>query len=133
MVSQQLIGLDLGKVRTGVATASTIAKLAQPLRTVPTDELVEQLKKLMSELDVKAIVVGLPRNLNGDDTSQTDWAREWIEQAKSSLPNVPIYWQDEALTSKMAEEAAGKKVTDIDSQAAAIILQDFLDSEENHE
>jgi RNase H-fold protein (predicted Holliday junction resolvase) len=71
----------------------------------------------------------LPRGLNGNETQQTTWVRDFVVNAKRKI-DLPFYWQDEALTSRIAQakKAVHKKVHDIDSLAAAIILQDFLES-----
>lgn len=128
MVAEEIVALDVGTVRTGIARASKLARLAQPLKTVPTDEVIEELRRLSLKSQITKVVVGLPRNLRGDDTQQTEWVRHFVEDAKTQLPKIDFYLQDEALTSVSAQEN-GKKVTDIDAEAARIILQDFLDSE----
>lgn len=129
MDSKDYIGLDVGLQRTGFARASNVAKIAEPLYTIPTPEVVKKLRELVKENDLEAIVVGLPRNLSGEDTKQTQWVRQWVDKAKEEI-DLPFYAQDEALTSKIAEakNLSGKKLQDIDSLAAGIILQDFLNS-----
>lgn len=131
MEANQLLGLDVGLKRTGIARASSVAKIAQPLFSVETDHLMEKLRELMKELGASVIVVGLPRNLSGEDTGQTKWVRDWVVKAKKHI-DAAFYWQDEALTTKTAElsEQSSKKPVDIDAAAAGIILQDFLDSPE---
>ncbi len=131
MDSKQLLGLDVGLKRTGIARASDIARLAEPLMTVPTADILKTLKELIDEYNVGTIVVGLPRSLNGSDTTQTSWVRDWVKHIKGKI-ELPFYWQDEALTSRIAEakKAVYKQKHDIDSLAAAIILQDFLDAPE---
>ncbi len=122
----EILALDIGSKRVGIARASLKARLAQPLNTVKTDEAIEQLKEIIKQNQVKMIVAGLPRNLSGDDTQQTRWVRDWVAIAKTQL-GVPFYWQDEALTSHEVEKQnRGAKVADVDAQAAAIILEDFL-------
>jgi putative Holliday junction resolvase len=129
MNSMELLGLDIGLKRTGIARASSVARLAEPLTTADTEQLLEIIDKLIKENSVEAVVVGLPRNLSGEDTQQTKWVRQWVAQTKPTIP-VPMYWQDEALTSRLAEAEKndGKKNHSTDALAAAIILQDFLDS-----
>ncbi|MDB5160706.1 MAG: Holliday junction resolvase YqgF [Candidatus Saccharibacteria bacterium] len=127
------IGLDVGEIRTGIARASSVARLAEPLKVVPTGEVVPELKKIIEDPGVEAVIVGLPRNLNGDDTAQTAWVRQWLQNARPLLPEIPFYWQDEALTTKIAAEQMGKNITEVDSLAASIILQDFLDAGEESE
>lgn len=128
VVTKEIIGLDLGMRRTGIARASTTAGLPEPLLTVATDKTLETVKRITAGRDIEAIVVGLPRNLSGEDTDQTKWVRQWVKTAKDDLP-ASFFWQDEALTSVVAKtRAASNKSTDIDAEAAAIILQDFLDT-----
>ncbi len=129
MESNEILALDVGTVRTGIARGSTFARLAEPLMSVETAKLFDCLEKLIKEYEVGVVVIGLPRNLNGDDTDQTRWVRTWATDAKKHL-RLPFYWQDEALTTQQAEAHSDNKGHDIDSKAAAIILQDFLDSKE---
>ena len=125
MEAKDIIGLDIGQKHTGVARASSIAKLAEPLKTVSTKDLEAELSELSEQRGFEAIVAGLPRNLSGDDTKQTEWVRARIEHLKRAI-KLPIYWQDEALTSKTAADHH-----DEHAQAAASILQDFLDAPES--
>lgn len=129
MKASEMIGLDVGMKRTGIARASNVARLAEPMESVPTEELIGRLEQLVKEKAVEAVVVGLPRNLKGDDTEQTRWVRNWAKSARAKV-KASFYWQDEALTSRLAEVQLKKsgKVHDVDSLAAAMILQDFLDS-----
>jgi putative Holliday junction resolvase len=129
--AKQFLGLDVGLKRTGIARASAQARLAEPLITVPTTNIFKTLKDLIEEYNVGTMVVGLPRNLDGNDTQQTTWVRDWVMHAKSKI-DLPFYWQDEVLTSRIAEakKLSYKKMHDIDSLAAAIILQDFLETPE---
>ena len=143
----EILALDVGAKRVGIARASIEACLAQPLKTVKTDEAIEQLHKIIKENEVKMIVAGLPRNLAGEDTQQTGWVRDWVAQAKAQL-GVAFYWQDEALTSLEAmkhetrhstlrDEPSGSDSKrnvkhDVDAQAATIILEDFLKTNKNN-
>ncbi len=128
MEPQQFLGLDVGTRRIGIARGGLPAKIAEPLLTLPSDKIFKELPGLIKEHSAAGIVVGLPRNLSGDDTAQTQWVRDWVRDAKTKI-ELPFYWQDEALTSKLAEakQLGGDKKHDTDSLAAAIILQDFLD------
>lgn len=128
---KQLIGLDVGQKRTGIARASSIARLAEPLATVETVQLPEKLREIIEQHRPEVIVVGLPRNLNSDDTEQTRWVRGFVEELKIHFPDMSFRWQDEALTTVAAgHEPHAKKPTEIDARAASIILQDFLNENE---
>jgi putative Holliday junction resolvase len=129
MQPKDYIGIDVGQARTGIARASSVARLPEPLKTVPSDKLLEELESIIAKTEVAGIVVGLPRSLSGDDTAQTQWVRSWVAQAKARL-SVPFYLQDEALTT-VAAATDGDKSNDLDAKAAAIILKDFLDINES--
>ena len=131
MEVKQLLGLDVGQKRIGVARASSAARLAEPLITINTADAWDKLQQIIKEQETETIVVGLPRNLQGDDTAQTTWVHEWVGKAKKQI-KLPFYWQDEALTSHIAEveREAHKTNHDVDALAAAIILQDFMDTPE---
>jgi putative Holliday junction resolvase len=131
VIPKQLLGLDVGMKRTGVARGSMVARIAEPLPSLSTDSIDRELPRLIDKYSIDTIVVGLPRNLSGNDTQQTSWVRNWVDQNKANL-GLPVYWQDEALTSKIAETQAlsHKNPADSHSLAAAIVLQDFLDTPE---
>lgn len=119
----------MGQARVGIARGSSAARIAQPLKTVPAARAFEELENLIKSHATQAIVIGLPRSLDGQETAQTQTVRQWAAQAKDRL-KLPLYWQDEALTSVQAELDV-KGLADLDSKAAAVILQDFLDSRED--
>lgn len=137
MDAKQYIGLDVGEARVGFARGSSVARLAEPLFTMPQSETLQKLATMIAEQETAAIVVGMPRNLSGEQTKQTQWVREWVGKAKAKI-DLPFYAQDEALTSVKAKSHAYQqaglnqkvKNADVDALAAAIILQDFLDSTE---
>ncbi len=126
-----ILALDVGAARIGVASATMPAKIACPLTYLPNHEgIVEDIVKLVKDHQATALVVGLPRGLDGQETAQTNAIQEFVAKLKPSL-DVPIHMQDEALTSRQAEielEARGKAYTkgDIDALAACYILTDFI-------
>jgi putative holliday junction resolvase len=133
VIVEEFIGLDVGEKRTGLARGSTAARLAEPLQTVKTADVVKAISGRHRQQEISGVVVGLPRNSAGEDTAQTSWIRDWVVKAKNDL-DLPFYWQDEALTTKLAtSRELAKKVgskADKDAVAAALILQDFLDTPE---
>jgi|SRR5665213_2277411 len=129
MMNDDYLGLDVGMVRTGIARASAVAKLAEPLTIVPTNDLVGELMRLSKDKVLKGLIVGLPRSLDGNETAQTKWVREWADEASKEI-KVPFYFQDEALTTKEAERKAPNNLHS-DALAAAIILQDYLDGQKD--
>ncbi len=129
--SGEVIALDVGSVRIGVARASRIVRLAEPLITLRNDESVwSELNSLIAAHDVHTIVVGLPRGLDGQETAQTTTVRQFVEELGKRVDR-PIVFQDEALTSHKAEaELAARNKPfakeDVDALAAVYILEDYL-------
>lgn len=127
-----ILALDVGAKRIGVATASLIARLPHPLTTLQADDaaLFTAIQALINQEDVGAVVVGFPRGLDGQHTAQTAAIEIFVEQLREQV-SLPIYLQDEAVTSRHAEaelESRGKpfKKEDIDALAATYILDDWL-------
>ncbi|HKX72865.1 MAG TPA: Holliday junction resolvase RuvX [Candidatus Saccharimonadales bacterium] len=126
------LGIDVGEQRVGLAIGDSIGRIAIPLRTIAADEsILEGLRTVVAEADVTDLVVGLPRNQSGDITAQTERVKVFADEVLAGL-GLPIHWQDESVTSVIAEERlmARKKPYvkgDIDAEAASIILQDFLE------
>lgn len=126
-----LIALDVGEKRIGVAAATGSVKIAIALTTLDVDGTeIEEIAKIIADEDVDTIVVGYPRNQSGEPTAQTAYSEAFAERLKDMVPT--IAFQDESLTSVMAEsqlKADRRPYTkaDIDARAAAIILQDYLE------
>lgn len=126
-----ILALDIGDKRVGVAIASTVARLPRPLTTLLRgDSCLRELADIVSSEEVSEIVLGLPRNLDGQPTRQTEATEKFAEELKKEI-QIPVHWQDEAVTSKQAEtelKNRGKAYEkgDIDALAATYILEDFL-------
>jgi putative Holliday junction resolvase len=126
-----VLALDVGDKRVGVAAASWVARLPRPLTTLQRGEnFFEALKELIRTESASALVVGLPRGLEGQSTLQTQATEEFIMELEKSI-GLPVYRQDEALTSNQAEvELSARnpdfKKEDTDALAATYILEDFL-------
>lgn len=122
-----------------MALASAEARLAAPLTVIDlkkTSNLKAAVKKLVSEQNIGLVVVGLPRGLNGQETAQTEAVRSIAAKLESEL-NVPLVMQDEAGTSLEAEDLLKKRgkpydKADIDKEAAALILRDYLNQTAGH-
>jgi len=130
-VQRNFLSLDVGKVRIGLATANSISKLPSPVTTLPNDQdFLVELNKLISENQINELVVGLPKSLEGNDTDQTIWLREFYENLKTKL-DIPIHLENEALSSVRAEtelKNIGRVYSkeDVDALAACFILDDFI-------
>ncbi len=126
-----ILALDVGAKRIGVAASDLAVRFAHPLTTVDaTNNALQSLQELVTEQGAVGLVIGLPRGLDGQETAQTKSVREFVEQLKRSI-ELPYYWQDEAVTSRQAEEelkGRGKPYEkgDIDALSATYILEDFL-------
>jgi len=126
-----ILALDVGTKRVGVAVASLAARLPRPLITLARgDNFFEELRQTANKEDISAIVVGLPRGLDGQHTPQTESTEKFVDQLRREI-DLPVHLQDEALTSKKAEaelEARGGPYDReaVDALAATYILEDFL-------
>jgi len=125
------MALDIGEQRTGVALANNVVRIASPLQTLSEpSQLTEDVKRLVNKHDVKTMVVGLPRGLQGQDTPQTVYVRHIATQLEKEIA-IPVHFIDEAATSVKAEtELQARKKPyakeDVDMLAATYILEDFL-------
>lgn len=126
-----ILALDVGERRVGVAAANSVARLSRPVTTLLRgDNFWDELQKTIANEAADTLVIGLPRNLDGDDTAQTAAIRRFVDELKGRI-SLPVHLQDEALTSRQAEaelKARGKAYAkgDIDALAAVYILEDYL-------
>lgn len=131
---QIFLGLDVGAKRIGLATADSILRIAQPLATIEVGKNeAGQLQSYLKDLQVTDVVIGRPRNQAGDTTAQTVAVQNFIASVLTQENAYRLHWQDESVTSVIAEErlkSRKKPYTkhDIDAEAAAIILQDYLEA-----
>lgn len=125
------VALDVGEKRIGVAVGDDGVRIAVPFETVEVDGTeVERIATIIVSEEPVAVVVGYPRNQAGEPTAQTAFVEEFTKKLKDIAPK--IIFQDESLTSVLAEQrlkSYGKPYSkgDIDAQAAALILQDYLE------
>ena len=134
MKSLKLMALDVGTKRVGVALADSYIKIAIPFITIEIDNDLEssitKIIEIISKEEIDILVVGLPRNQSGEETSQTAYTKEFVKNFEYSVDRIDF--QDESLTSIQAEnrlKSYGKPYSkgDIDMNAASIILQDYLE------
>ena len=128
---QQLMALDYGTVRIGVAIGDTQVKIAIPSGTVEVDgQEIPVILKLAKQHAIDHIIVGYPRNQSGQATKQTKLAEDFKNQLSEKFE--PVSFQDESLTSVLAEgrlKSHNKPYSrgDIDALAAALILEDYFE------
>ena len=131
MSKHNLICLDVGEKRIGVATADSGVRIAVAYTTLEVyGTEIAAIAQLVIDQSVDVIVIGYPRNQQGEATAQTAYVENFAQLLKDLGPTV--VFQDESLTSVIAEQRliAQKKPYskgDIDAQAASIILQDYLE------
>ena len=139
----RVAGLDVGERRIGIAISDPTKTLARPLQSLRVaglgvasiDELVEVLTDLAREDDgLELVVVGLPRHLDGAPSEMTAKVEMFAHILERRI-GLPVVLQDERLTSREAESRLAEREKDwrvrkarLDSAAAAIILQDYLDT-----
>lgn len=129
----RIIGLDIGTRRIGVAKADTSVRIAIPNGYVLVNgQEIPEILRIARLNDTNFFVVGLPRSNDGNETAQSAYARKFADTLAASMPGARIYFQDESLTSVVAEERLKKRKKnfekgEIDAEAASIILQDFIE------
>lgn len=130
--THRVVGLDIGEKRIGVAVGDTGIRIAVPFETVDVDGgEIESIAEIIIREKAGVVVVGYPRNQSGESTKQTEYVEKFAKKLTDIAPK--IVFQDESLTSVLAEQQLASynrpySKADIDSQAAAIILQDYLEA-----
>jgi putative holliday junction resolvase len=134
---QRVLGVDYGSQRVGLSLSDPLGIIAQPIEALKNDSSVfVHLQQLSARENVKLIVVGMPLNLKGQHAQKADEVQKFIELLKGATGIEVVVW-DERFTTTMARQTMltmgtkkkerRKKDGRIDSMAAAIILQGFLD------
>jgi putative Holliday junction resolvase len=132
------LGLDVGDKRIGVALSDPDGILASPLTAINRKEESLDIKAITDIIDqqgVSFIVVGLPRSLDGSLGWQVSKVKDFVRKLSQHI-RVPVYYRDERLTTVMARRLkrisgrkGGRGKKSDDAQAAALILQNYLDEE----
>ena len=140
----RILGLDVGDKTIGVAVSDPLCITAQGITTIERVGIRKDAGKVIDyikEYECEAVVIGLPLSLDGTDSVQTEKVREFRTMLENKLKSlgplskVKVHWQDERVTTKIAENVLieanvsrkdRKKI--IDRQAAIVILQSYLDS-----
>lgn len=132
--SQSIIALDIGAARIGVARAGSIARLPEPLEAISNDDNVfDILKSIIEREEIGLVVIGIPRNLKGEETPQSQVIRDFASRLSGHI-ELEVVFVDESFSSKRADEyLKGLKKPDVsqDSVAACYILEEFFKTSEN--
>lgn len=131
------LGLDLGSRTLGIAISDKQGVIASNYKTIrhneEYDKLLDEVIKLVAELEIEGIVLGFPKNMNNTIGPKGELSLEFKKKLEEQL-DIPVYLQDERLSTKAATDMLisgnvsrknRKKV--VDSVAATIILQTYLD------
>ena len=138
----RVIALDVGDKTIGVAVSDPLMITAQGVTIIDRIGIrkdADKVLKMIREYECTTVVIGLPLNLDGSDSVQTQKVRDFRtmlenKMRSTAVKGVDVVFQDERFTTKMAESvlidadvSRKKRKTVIDKQAAVIILQSFLD------
>ena len=133
----RILSIDYGKKRTGIAVTDPLQIIAGGLATVSTSELFDWLKAYLAKELVERIVIGEPRQPNGQPSENLQRVQQFVNRWRKAVPDVPIDYFDERFTSVLAHQAMidgglKKKARQdkglVDEISATIILEDYLRS-----
>jgi putative Holliday junction resolvase len=131
----RILALDFGTKRTGIAITDEMQIIASGLTTVATKELIEFLKKYISEENVELFIVGEPKQMNYEASESEESIAKFLVKLEKAIPQIPVKRVDERFTSKMAfqtmidsglKKKQRKDKALIDEISATIILQSYL-------
>ena len=135
MTKQRIIGLDIGTKRIGVAISDPLFITAQPLKAVfrtSDEKAVKEIEEIIKEYDIKTIIAGLPKNMDGSIGPQAQNCIDFMNH----FSYVNVIFEDERLTSRQAEfilKEQGKKYTKqkqlVDIESACLILQQYMNKQ----
>ena len=133
----RILSIDYGKKRTGLAVTDPLQLIAGGLATVSTSELFDWLKNYIAREPVERIVIGEPRQPNGQPSENLARVQQFVNRWRKAVPEVPIEYFDERFTSVLAHQAmidsglhkkARQDKALVDEISATIILQDYMRS-----
>ncbi len=133
----RILSIDYGKKRTGLAVTDPLQIIAGGLATVATSELFEYLQAYIAREEVERIVIGEPRQPNGQPSENLPRVQQFVNRWRKAMPQIPIEFYDERFTSVLAHQAmldgglrkkARQDKALVDEISATIILQDYMRS-----
>ena len=133
----RVLSIDYGKKRTGIAVTDPLQLIANGLTAVPTAALMDFIVEYIRKEDVERIVVGQPKQPNGEDSEDMERVRAFVQRLHKVLPDIPVEFFDERYTSVLAHQAMlqgglRKKARQdkglVDEISATIILQGWMES-----
>lgn len=134
----RIISIDYGRKRTGLAVTDPLQLIANGLTTVATHELERYLMDYMQHEDVERVVVGLPRQMNGQMSESWQYIEPFLNRLHKLKPELPIGLVDERFTSVLAHQTIMQSGVGrqrrredkgmVDEISATIILQSYMES-----
>ena len=133
----RILSIDYGKKRTGLAVSDPLQIIAGGLATVSTSQLFDFLKDYIAREPVERIVIGEPRQPNGQPSENLERVKQFVNRWRKAVPAVPIEFYDERFTSVLAHQAmidgglrkkARQDKALVDEISATIILEDYMRS-----
>ena len=133
----RVLSIDYGKKRTGLAVTDPLQLIAGGLATVATSELFDYLQQSVAREPVERIVIGEPRQPNGQPSENLVRVQQFVNRWRKAMPQIPIDYYDERFTSVLAHRAmidgglkkkARQDKALVDEISATIILEDYLRS-----
>lgn len=124
----KFLGLDYGEKRIGLAVADEENKIAFPREVIVLPRALYEIKEIVRQEKISKIIIGLPLSFSGTENEQVKKVRAFAEELERTV-RVPVEFVNEVLTSKIAAAKSSKDT--IDSSAAALILQSYLDKTNN--
>jgi putative holliday junction resolvase len=131
----RILAIDYGQKRTGIAVTDELQIIASGLTTIASETAIDFLKTYFKNENVETIIVGEPRQMNGEPSQSAEIINKFVEKFKKNFPEMELKRVDERFTSKMAfqtmiDSGLKKKQRQnkalVDEIAATILLQDFL-------
>ena len=132
----RILSVDYGRKRTGLAVTDPLQLIAGGLATVSTSELFDWLKGYIAKEPVERIVIGEPRQPNGQPSENLARVQQFVNRWRKAVPEVPIDYYDERFTSVLAHQAmltgglrkkARQDKALVDEISATIILQSYME------
>ena len=137
----RILSIDYGQKRTGLAVTDPLQLIAGGLATVATSELFDWLKNYIAHEEVERIIIGEPKQMNGQPSENMARIRPFVNRWKKAVPQVPIEYFDERFTSVLAHQAmldgglkkkARQNKALVDEISATIILEDYMRSKKKY-
>lgn len=137
----RILAIDYGRKKSGIAVTDPLKIVANGLDTVASHILIEFLEKYMQTESVELIILGYPKQVNGEDSESMKYIKPFYSRLKNKFPHLNVEWVDERFTSKIAFQAmidgglkkkARQDKNLVDKISATIILQSYLEQIGNY-